>query len=133
MGNRTYIEAMIKVLSFAVENNKLSNEDGERLAGELWPNIKADLSRSKVLFLEYGKEVNLLTLENVNRKLNESKMLLQELDEKEFDRNLENKSKMGAYRLAKWSIVISILAATGLPQMIFQWLFELIVEVVSNR
>ena len=133
MGNRTYIEAMIKVLSFAVENNKLSNEDGERLAGELWPNIKVDLSRSKVLFLEYGKEVNLLTLENVNRKLNESKMLLQELDEKEFDRNLDNKSKMGAYRLAKWSIVISILAATGLPQMIFQWLFELIVEVVSNR
>ena len=133
MGNRTYIEAMIKVLSFAVENNKLSNEDGERLAGELWPNIKVDLSRSKVLFLEYGKEVNLLTLENVNRKLNESKMLLQELDEKEFDRNLDNKSKMGAYRLAKWSIVISILAATGLPQMLFQWLFELIVEVVSNK
>ena len=133
MGNRTYIEAMIKVLSFAVENNKLSNEDGERLAGELWPNIKVDLSRSKVLFLEYGKEVNLFTFEKVNRKLNESKMLLQELDEKEFDRNLENKSKMGAYRLAKWSIVISILAATGLPQMIFQWLFELIVEVVSNR
>ena len=133
MGNRTYIEAMIKVLSFAVENNKLSNEDGERLAGELWPNIKVDLSRSKVLFLEYGKEVNLLTLENANRKLNESKMLLQELDEKEFDRNLDNKSKMGAYRLAKWSIVISILAATGLPQMLFQWLFELIVEVVSNK
>lgn len=133
MGNRTYIEAMIKVLSFAVENNKLSNEDGERLAGELWPNIKVDLSRSKVLFLEYGKEVNLLTLENVNRKLNESKMLLQELDEKEFDRNLDNKSKMGAYRLAKWSIVISILAATGLTQMLFQWLFELIVEVVSNK
>ena len=133
MGNRTYIEAMIKVLSFAVENNKLSNDDGERLAGELWPNIKVDLSRSKVLFLEYGKEVNLLTLENVNRKLNESKMLLQELDEKEFDRNLDNKSKMGAYRLAKWSIVISILAATGLPQMLFQWLFELIVEVASNR
>lgn len=133
MGNRTYIEAMIKVLSFAVENNKLSYEDGERLAGELWPNIKVDLSRSKVLFLEYGKEVNLLTLENVNRKLNESKMLLQELDEKEFDRNLDNKSKMGAYRLAKWSIVISILAATGLTQMLFQWLFELIVEVVSNK
>jgi hypothetical protein len=65
----------------------------------------------------------------VNRKLNESKMLLQELDEKEFYRNLDNKSKMGAYRLAKWSIVISILAATGLPQMIFQWLFELIVEL----
>ena len=133
MGNRTYIEAMIKVLSFAVENNKLSNDDGERLAGELWPNIKVDLSRSKVLFLEYGKEVNLLTLENVNRKLNESKMLLQELDEKEFDRELDNKSKMGAYRLAKWSIVISILAATGLPQMIFQWLFELIIEAVSNK
>ena len=133
MGNRTYIEAMIKVLSFAVENNKLSNEDGERLAGELWPNIKVDLSRSKVLFLEYGNEVTLLTLENVNRKLNESKMLLQELDEKEFDRNLDNKSKKDAYRLAKWSIVISILAATGLPQMLFQWLFELIVEVASNR
>lgn len=124
---------MIKVLSFAAENKKLSNKDGEKLAGELWPNIKLDLSRSKVLFLEYGNEVTLLTLENVNRKLNESKMLLQELDEKEFDRELDNKSKMDAYRLAKWSIVISILAATGLPQMIFQWLFELIVEVVSNK
>jgi hypothetical protein len=133
MTNRTYIEAMIKVLSFAVENKKLSNEDGERLAGELWPNIKVDLSRSKVLFLEYGKEVNLLTLENVNRKLNESKMLLQDIKEKEFDRELNNKSKKDAYRLAKWSIVISILAATGLPQMLFQWLFELIVEVVSNK
>jgi hypothetical protein len=35
--------------------------------------------------------------------------------------------------MAKWSIVISILAATGLPQMIFQWLFELIIEVVLNK
>lgn len=43
MKYREYIEAMIKVLSFAKENNKLSNKDGERLAGELWQNIKVDL------------------------------------------------------------------------------------------
>ena len=124
---------MIEVLSFAIENKKLSNKDGERIAGELWQNIKAYLSKSKVLFLEYGNEVNLLTLDNVNKKLNESKMFLQEIEEQEFDRKLDNKSKMDAYRLAKWSIVISILAATGLPQMIFQWLFELIIEAVSNK
>ena len=124
---------MIKVLSFAIENKKLSNDDGERLSGRLWPNIKAELSRSNVLFLEYGNEVDLLTLDNVNKKLNESKMLLQEIEEKEFDRELDNKSKTDAYRLAKWSIVISILAATGLPQMIFQWLFELIVKAVLYK
>lgn len=108
MKYREYIEAMIKVLSFAKENKKLSNKDGERLAGELWQNIKVDLSRSNILFLEYGNEVTLLTLDNVNRKLNESKMVLQEIEEKEFDRKLDNKSKTDAYRLAKWSIVISI-------------------------
>lgn len=124
---------MIKVLSFAIENKKLSNDDGERLSGRLWPNIKAELSRSNVLFLEYGNEVDLLTLDNVNKKLNESKILLQEIEEKEYDRELDNKSKTDAYRLAKWSIVISILAATGLPQMIFQWLFELIVKAVLNK
>ena len=124
---------MIKVLSFAIENKKLSNDDGERLSGRLWPNIKAELSRSNVLYLEYGNEVDLLTLDNVNKKLNESKILLQEIEEKEYDRELDNKSKTGAYRLAKWSIVISILAATGLPQMIFQWLFELIVKAVLNK
>lgn len=124
---------MIKVLSFAIENKKLSNDDGERLSGRLWPNIKAELSRSNVLYLEYGNEVDLLTLDNVNKKLNESKILLQEIEEKEFDRELDNKSKTDAYRLAKWSIVISILAATGLPQMIFQWLFELIVKAVLNK
>lgn len=124
---------MIKVLSFAIENKKLSNDDGERLSGRLWPNIKTELSRSNVLFLEYGNEVELLTLDNVNKKLNESKMLLQEIEEKEFDRELDNKSKTDAYRLAKWSIVISILAATGLPQMIFQWLFELIVKAVLYK
>lgn len=133
MKNKTYIEAMIKVLSFAIENKKLSNDDGERLSGRLWPNIKAELSRSNVLYLEYGNEVDLLTLDNVNKKLNESKILLQEIEEKEFDRELDNKSKTDAYRLAKWSIVISILAATGLPQMIFQWLFELIVKAVLNK
>ena len=124
---------MIKVLSFAIDNKRLSNKDGENLAGELWQNIKTELSNSNVIFLEYGKEVNLLTTDNVKRKLNESRMILKEIQEKEYDRELENKSKKDAYRMAKWSIVISILAATGLPQMIFQWLFELIVEVVSNR
>ena len=133
MRNREYIEAMIKVLSFAIDNKRLSNKDGENLAGELWQNIKTELSNSKVIFLEYGKEVNLLTTDNVKRKLNESRMILKEIQEKEYDRELENKSKKDAYRLAKWSIVISILAATGLPQMIFQWLFELIIEVVLNK
>lgn len=133
MKNREYIEAMIKVLSFAIDNKRLSNKDGENLAGELWQNIKTELSNSNVIFLEYGKEVNLLTTDNVKRKLNESRMILKEIQEKEYDRELENKSKKDAYRLAKWSIVISILAATGLPQMIFQWLFELIIEVVLNK
>lgn len=133
MKYREYIEAMIKVLSFAKENKKLSNKDGERLAGELWQNIKVDLSRSNILFLEYGNEVTLLTLDNVNRKLNESKMVLQEIEEKEFDRKLDNKSKTDAYCLAKWSIVISILTATGLPQMIFQWILGLIIEAVSIK
>jgi hypothetical protein len=129
MRNREYIEAMIKVLSFAIDNKRLSNKDGENLAGELWQNIKTELSNSKVIFLEYGQEVNLLTTDNVKRKLNESRMILKEIQEKEYDRELENKSKKDAYRLAKWSIVISILAATGLPHMIFQWLFELIKEL----
>jgi hypothetical protein len=129
MKNREYIEAMIKVLSFAIDNKRLSNKDGENLAGELWQNIKTELSNSKVIFLEYGQEVNLLTTDNVKRKLNESRMILKEIQEKEYDRELENKSKKDAYRMAKWSIVISILAATGLPQMIFQWLFELIKEL----
>ena len=133
MRNREYIEAMIKVLSFAIDNKRLSNKDGENLAGELWQNIKTELSNSNVIFLEYGKEVNLLTTDNVKRKLNESRMILKEIQEKEYDRELENKSKKDAYRMAKWSIVISILAATGLPQMIFQWLFELIIEAVSNK
>lgn len=133
MKNREYIEAMIKVLSFAIDNKRLSNKDGENLAGELWQNIKTELSNSNVIFLEYGKEVNLLTTDNVKRKLNESRMFLKEIQEKEYDRELENKSKKDAYRMAKWSIVISILAATGLPQMIFQWLFELIIEVVLNK
>lgn len=133
MKNREYIEAMIKVLSFAIDNKRLSNKDGENLAGELWQNIKTELSNSNVIFLEYGKEVNLLTTDNVKRKLNESRMILKEIQEKEYDRELENKSKKDAYRMAKWSIVISILAATGLPQMIFQWLFELIIEAVSNK
>lgn len=133
MSNREYIEAMIKVLSFAIDNKRLSNKDGENLAGELWQNIKTELSNSKVIFLEYGEEVNLLTTDNVKRKLNESRMILKEIQDKEYDRELENKSKKDAYRLAKWSIVISILAATGLPQTIFQWLFELIIEVVLNK
>lgn len=124
---------MIKVLSFAIDNKRLSNKDGENLAGELWQNIKTELSNSNVIFLEYGEEVNLLTTDNVKRKLNESRMILKEIQDKEYDRELENKSKKDAYRLAKWSIVISILAATGLPQMIFQWLFELIIEVVLNK
>lgn len=133
MRNREYIEAMMKVLFFAKENRKLSNSDGERLAGKWWQNIKTDLSHSNVLFLEYGEKVDLITTESVERKINECKITLQEIEEEEYDRKIDNKTKIGAYRLAKWSIVISILAATGLPQMIFQWLFELIIEVVLNK
>jgi hypothetical protein len=56
MKNKAYIKAMIRVLSFAKEHRKLSNSDGERLAGEWWQSIKADLSHSNVLFLEYGEK-----------------------------------------------------------------------------
>jgi hypothetical protein len=60
-------------------------------------------------------------------------MTLQEIEDEEYDRKIDNKTKIGAYRLAKWSIAISILTATGLPQMIFQWLFELITKVLLDK
>ena len=130
--NKEYILALIKVLEFTKANKRLSNEDGERIAGTFWVNIRKELRDSAILFLEYGNEVTLISTEKVTSKLNETKMELEYINEKEYDRELDNKSKKDAYRLAKWSIVISILAATGLPQTIFQWLFEYIKQGLYN-
>ena len=130
--NKKYILAFIEVLAFAKANKRLSNEDGERIAGSLWVNIKKELRDSSVLFLEYGNEVTLLSTEKVENKLNEAKMELEHICEKEYDRELDNKNKKDTSRLAKWSIAISILAATGLPQTIFQWLFEYIKRCFCN-
>lgn len=124
--NRRYIEALIAVLEFAEKNKRLSSEDGERIAGDLWGVIRKELDKSYVICMGTGNDVTLLTTEKVNTKLNESRLLLEDIKEREYDRELDNKSKKDAYRLAKWSIVISILAATGLPQITLQWLFELI-------
>ena len=49
------------------------------------------------------------------------------LDEEEKSRLLDNESKRAAIKankIAIASIIISILAATGLPQWILQWLYE---------
>jgi hypothetical protein len=130
--NRKYTETLIAVLEFAISNKKLSSVDGERIAGDYWGLVKRELNNSGVICLEYGNEVTLLTTEKVRTKLSEAKIKLENIEGREYDRNLDNKSKKDSAKLAKWSIVISILAATGLPQKVLQWLFELIKESFAN-
>lgn len=124
MKNRKYIEAMIAVLEYVISNKKISNKDGERIAGKLWCNVKNELSKEGILYIDFTNDTNLISTHSLEVKLNKCYILLEEIKNEEYDRELDNKSKKRAYRLSILSIVISILAATGLPQEIFRWLYD---------
>lgn len=117
---------MIAVLEYAITNKRISNKDGERLAGRLWCNVRNELSREHLLYVDFANDTNLISTHNLEAKLNNCHLLLEEIKNEEYDRELDNKSKRRANKLATWSIVISILAATGLPQEIFRWIYKLL-------
>ena len=130
--NREYIESMIAVLEYSISNKRISNKAGENMAGKLWCNVKNELSKDGILYVDFANDTNLISTHKLEVKLNEYNIMLKEAEKEEYDRELDNRSKKLSYRLAVFSIIISILASTGLTQQIFQWIYEQLKELFCS-
>lgn len=131
MGVRTkeVINLEIKIIERLLVNPWLSDEEAKGIASVYWNPIKDDLQRHNCISDEVG-QVCLQSKGKAETRRAECLDEITILDENEKDRRLDNESKRAAIKankIAVWAIVISILAATGLPQWILQWLYEQVV------
>ena len=141
--NRRKLESSIAVLERLRETKTIYDTEGTKIAGAYCEPIKreikercaANLSRGGVE--ENGKKydgcIQILFPNQIEPLLAECKDRLDAIKREEYDRELDNKSKYAAIKankIAKWAIIISVLAATGLPQYLLKWLYKIFLELV---
>ena len=126
MRPKKIVELEIKIIERLLVNPRLSDDEAHTIASDYWNVIKDDLKSHNCISDEVG-QVYLQSKGKAQTRKAECLDEITVLDEKEKDRRLDNESKRAAIKankIAVWAIVISILAATGLPQWILQWLYE---------
>ena len=143
------LEASIAVLERLRDIKTIYDTEGTKIAGAYWEPIKQEIKErcvsncSRGRIDENGEKhdgcIQILFPEQLDTILAECNDKLDEIKKEEYDRELDNKSKHAAIkanRIAKWAIIISVLAATGLPQYLLRWLYKIFLELVcllNNR
>lgn len=124
--SKEYIEALIKIGELLLKNGEVDDKQGQDVSGVYWVRIKKDMGNNANVQLVPGG-LSVLSEKYLAAYLQICKDRLSSIVNEEKDRQLDNESKKAAIKankIAVWAIVISILAATGLPQWILQWLYE---------
>lgn len=122
--NKEYVEGLIKIGGLLLKNRDMNDKQGETICGAYWADVKIDLHKNTHVHLEPGG-LSVYSPKLLEAYLQKCIDMLSEMIDKENDRQLDNESKLAAIKsnkIAKWAIVISVLAATGLPQYLLQWL-----------
>lgn len=141
--NRRKLESSIAVLERLRETKTIYDTEGTKIAGAYWEPIKREIKERCVSNLSRGRVgengekydgcIQILFPNQIEPLLAECKDRLNAIKREEYDRELDNKSKYAAIKankIAKWAIVISVLAATGLPQYLLKWLYKMFLELV---
>lgn len=141
--NRRKLESSMVVLERLREDKTIYDTEGIKIAGAYWEPIKREIKERCASNLsrggvgkndeKYDGCIQILFPNQIEPLLAECKDRLDVIKREEYDRELDNKSKFAvikANRIAKCAIVISVLAATGLPQYLLQWLYKMFLELV---
>lgn len=141
--NRRKLESSIAILEKLRETKTIYDTEGTKIAGAYWEPIKreikercaSNLSRGGVRANgeKYDGCIQILFPNQIEPILAECKDRLDAIKREEYDRELDNKSKHAAIKankIAKCAIIISVLAATGLPQYLLKWLYKILLELV---
>ena len=141
--NRRKLESSIAVLERLREDKTIYDTEGIKIAGAYWEPIKREIKErcssniSRGVFGKNGEKyeacIQLLYPNQIEPLLAECKDRLDVIKREEYDRELDNKSKHAAIKankIAKCAIIISVLAATGLPQYLLKWLYKILLELV---
>lgn len=118
---------------YIIENQTISKKKCDELFGSRGLEVFEQLR-----ILRIGKKIgnNTLCVTKEAKRLIDIKYfdnLIAEIKKKEYDRNLSNKSKEATIKstlIAKIALILSILSFTGLPQILFKWLYSLIFKTV---
>ncbi len=142
--NKNKLKALIAALEYLRIHKILYDQKGMELTGMYWDDIKLRIRDRCAGNLSRGSNiephkrdgcVSILFVGQVDAYLAECKDELERIEKEEYDRDLDNKSKKAAIKanlISKWAIAISVLAATGLPQYLLKWLYEIIVKIVRS-
>lgn len=141
--NRKKLESSIAILERLRETKTIYDTEGTKIAGAYWEPIKREIKERCASNLsrggvgengeKYDGRIQILFPNQIEPLLAECKDRLDAIKREEYDRELDNKSKYAAIKankIAKWAIVISVLAATGLPQYLLKWLYRMFLELV---
>jgi hypothetical protein len=121
----------IEILQKLTRNSRLEDKDVAQLLTnkELYLQVREELvEQNAVRKNGYGG----ISMNDRTQSLIDSmyfEKLIEEIEKEEYDRDLDNESKRAAIKantIAKWAIVISVLAATGLPQYLLKLLYKTI-------
>ena len=141
--NRRKLESSIAVLERLREDKTIYDTEGIKIAGAYWEPIKREIKERCASNLSRGGvgmdgkrfdgRIQILFPHQLDPIIAECQDRLDAIEKEVYDRELDNKSKLAvikANRIAKCAIVISVLAATGLPQYLLQWLYKMFLELV---
>lgn len=122
--SKEYIETLIKIGELLLENGYIDHELGKKVCGAYWASVEKDMKDNAKIQLTVGG-LSVFSREHLTAYLQICRDRLSAEISEEEDRLLDNESKLAAIKankIAKWAIAISVLAATGLPQRLLQWL-----------
>lgn len=124
--SKEYIKVLIKIGEILLKDGDISNEQGKEICGAYWTKAKDDMKNNANVQLIPGG-LSVMSKESLSAYLQICRDELSVIIDEENDRQLDNESKLAAIKankIAKWAIAISVLAATGLPQYLLQWIYK---------
>ncbi|MFK2037382.1 hypothetical protein ACIXGQ_15795 [Bacteroides fragilis] len=137
--NRRKLESSIAVLERLREDKTIYDTEGIKIAGAYWEPIKREIKERCASNLsrggvgkngeKYDGCIQILFPNQIEPLLAECKDRLDVIKREEYDRELKH-AAIKANKIAKCAIIISVLAATGLPQYLLKWLYKILLELV---
>lgn len=111
METKEYYQAFISIIDYVNnENNTITCEKGEELAGNYWPRIYEFLYEKRIGVASSGGDIFITQSQYLSSIYEDCLHSIKEIENQEYDRNLDNKAKKYNIKYAKRAFWISIIA-----------------------
>lgn len=109
METKEYYESFISVIEYVANgNSEITLETGEELAGNYWPRIYQVMKENKIGFGYIGGGFQITQGQYLNPIYADCQHALDEIAQKEADRELDRASKYAGIKYARFAFWISI-------------------------